>query len=567
MSQWAELRHQHFVEGVPKKALARRFGLDIKTVRRALAREVPPRRAPVVRPRLLDPHRAAIEAWLREDPKITAKRIGRLLEPAAGSVKERTLRQYVARLRAELFPKEAFVHRTHVPGRTMETDFGESWAIVAGELRKVKFVVSTLPHCNAYFGRAYPVERLECLLDGLAEGFAYFGGVPERVVLDNTSLVVKKVLRGRDRELTGAFDAFRGQYPFAAELCARGKGNEKGSVETGVKYVRNNVFRPMPNVASFEALNAFMLEELDRDMDRRTLPDGRTVRQAWQAEREHLHPLPAHRPETCRQKSYVANKFGHVVVKRETYSVPIEYAYRAVWVKAYFDHVDICVNDKVVASHERAFKPGAMHLDPHHVLPLLERKHRAVNEATALHGAVFPEVFVRLRAELAHATRKPDQEWVRVLLLAQEHGEDAVKAAAGEALDRGSGRLETIQQILRSGARAPDDPASSTVPTHASLLAITIDEPELNDYDDLGDETDAEAEGAAVSRGGSQDPVPVHGERQLAAHGRGGAPAPAEPRRVPGRPDEPGGEQAAGAADPAPDEGREVSAAQDAGGL
>ena len=30
MSQWAELRHQHFVEGVSKKTLARRFGLDVK---------------------------------------------------------------------------------------------------------------------------------------------------------------------------------------------------------------------------------------------------------------------------------------------------------------------------------------------------------------------------------------------------------------------------------------------------------------------------------------------------------------------------------------------------------
>ncbi len=535
MSQWAELRHQHFVEKVPKKALARRFDLDIKTVRRALACEEPPRRAPVVRPRLLDPHREAIEALLREDPKITAKRIGRLIEPAAGRVKPRTLRKYVARLRAELFPKEAFVHRTHAPGRTMEADFGESWAIVAGELRKVKFLVTTLPHSNAYFGRAYPVERLECLLDGLAEAFAFFGGVSERVVFDNTSLVVKKVLRGRDRELTRDFDAFRGQYPFAAVLCAPRKGNEKGSVETGVKYVRNNVFRPMPNVASFEALNALMLEELAHDMDLRTLPDGRTVRQAWQAEREHLRPLPAHRPETCRQKSYVANKFGHVVVKRETFSVPIRYAYRPVWVKAYFDRVDICLNEQVVASHGRTFKAGALHLDPQHVLPLLERKHRAVDEATALRDGVFPEVFLRLRTALAKATRKPDQEWVRVLLLAQEHGEDAVEAAVEQALERDSGRLETVQQILRCGEPALDRRPSATVPTGEALLAITIAEPELADYDDLGDETDAEDEGAAVSRGGPEDPVPVHGECQLAAHGRGGAPTPARPRRVPGR--------------------------------
>jgi hypothetical protein len=37
VSQWAEIRQMHFVEGVPKKAIARRLGVDVKTVRRVVA--------------------------------------------------------------------------------------------------------------------------------------------------------------------------------------------------------------------------------------------------------------------------------------------------------------------------------------------------------------------------------------------------------------------------------------------------------------------------------------------------------------------------------------------------
>ena len=44
----------------------------------------------------------------------------------------------------------------------------------------------TLPACNSYFAKAYPVERLECLLDGMSEAFQWFEGVPSRSVLDNT---------------------------------------------------------------------------------------------------------------------------------------------------------------------------------------------------------------------------------------------------------------------------------------------------------------------------------------------------------------------------------------------
>ena len=60
--------------------------------------------------------------------------------------------------------------------------------------RKVKYLVATLPFSNAYFAKAYAVERLESLLDGIESAFRYYGGVMDRVVLDNTSLAVKAVL-------------------------------------------------------------------------------------------------------------------------------------------------------------------------------------------------------------------------------------------------------------------------------------------------------------------------------------------------------------------------------------
>ena len=227
MSQWAEIRHLHLVEGVSKKEIARRLQLDVKTVRRAVGRETPLVRVSAPRARSLDPWRERIERWLREDRKLTAKRVRRLLLPLAGAVSPRTVRSYVAVLRRRVTSKEAFVHRSVAPGTTMEVDFGESWVDVGGAACKVKYLVATLPYSNAYFAKAYPVERLESLLDGIESAFRYFGGTVDRVVLDNTSLAVKKVLAGRDRVQTEAFEGFRGAYPFRAEFCAPAKGWEK----------------------------------------------------------------------------------------------------------------------------------------------------------------------------------------------------------------------------------------------------------------------------------------------------------------------------------------------------
>ena len=165
MSQWAEVRHLHLVEGVPKKEIARRLKLDVKTVRRAIGRPTPPVRVSPQRVRSLDPWRKQIEEWLHDDPRLTAKRVRRLLLPLAGPVSQRTVRRYVAALKSEVKTKEAFVHRSALPGATMEVDFGETWVDLAGAPCKVKYLVATLPYSNAYFAKAYPIERLESLLD------------------------------------------------------------------------------------------------------------------------------------------------------------------------------------------------------------------------------------------------------------------------------------------------------------------------------------------------------------------------------------------------------------------
>lgn len=485
VSQWAEIRHMHHVDGVPRKEIARRMGLDVKTVRRALGRD----RAPLARespPRgkRLDRWRGKIEGLLKSAPRISAKRIARILEPEAGALCERTVRKYVAELRGQLFAKEAFVHRTPILGDAMEVDFGESWAEIGGRRQKVKYIVATLPASNSYFAKAYPAERLECLLDGIAEAFAWFGGVPRRAVLDNTSLAVRKVLKGTDRIENQRFQAFRGEWILHVDFCAPGKGWEKGSVERGVEYVRGLVFRPVPKVASFDELNAWILAELDRDLDRRRLRDGRTAREALAAEREHLRPLPDHRPETCRVLTCVADKFAHVRVDRSTYSLPTNYARQVVTCKLFHDRIVVAHAERVIARHERSFLEGSIVIDPLHVLALLERKHRAVGESTAIGQWKLAETFHELREALRGEVRKPDQEWIGVLRLLETHSMEEVESAVLAALKRGSPRLETVRLLLRQVS----EPSQRLAPIdleRKDLAELEVAEPVLSDWDAL----------------------------------------------------------------------------------
>ena len=489
MSQWAEVRHMHLSQGISKKEISRRLGLDVKTVRRALGSGSGPVRGARGRPgrrSMLEAWRGRIEGWLRSESRLSAKRIGSLLEQAgAGPFNERTVRQYVSRLRRDLFPREAFVHRMHEAGETLEVDFGESWVVVGDRRHKVKFVVATLPFSNVYFAKAYRIERLECLLDALSSAFRFFGGLPSRVVLDNTSLAVKEVLTGRDRTETEAFAGFRGAWPFAAEYCAPRKGWEKGSVEGGVQFVRDNFFRPMPQVSSWEDLNSCLQRGLLADMDRRRVEDGRSVREAFEQERQRLRPLPAHPPEACRVLARVADKFGHVRVDRSHYSVPIIHAWQPVVAKVFHDQVLIAKGDEVVASHGRSFEAGSKVLDVTHVLPLLEHKHRAVGEATALKLWRVPPSLEKVRSELRRHTRRPDREWVQILRLMERHSQQDLERCAAQALERGSPRLETIEMLLRSGGPSEPVALERLALERPDLSALDVAPAILENYDDL----------------------------------------------------------------------------------
>lgn len=485
VSQWAEIRQMHLVDGVPKKEIARRFGLDVKTVRRALEQGSAPlvRKSPP-RERRLDPCRGKMIELLRDEPKISAKRIGRLLGPGAAGIGERTIRKYVESLRRELFPAEAYVHRTQRPGETMEADFLDTLVRVGGVFHRAKVLNVTLPASNSYFAKAYPVERLECLLDGLGASFAYFGGLPRRVVLDNTSLAVKKVLPGTEREETRAFHAWRGAFPLAADFCAPAKGNEKGSVERGNEYVRGLFFRPIPEAATWDELNARLLVELEQDLDCRKLSDGRTARQALIAEREHLRPLPPRLPECCRIVSCVADKYGIVRVDRSQYSVPSELAQHPLLAKIFWDRIALVERDRQVATHSRSFTDGTYVLDARHILRLLEKKHRAIGESTAIQQMQLPPTLHELRMELRGKVRKPDREWVRVLRLLEEYSMDELERAVSTALERESPSLETIRMLLRQQSQTMPVLVPAQV-ANESLAAIEVLPAALDAYDEL----------------------------------------------------------------------------------
>ena len=224
MELYAAVRRSVYVEGLSERAAARRFGLARETVRKMLRYRLPPgyRRAQPIRRPKLDAFTGVIDQILREDqsrPKKqrhTAKRIGERLRAEYGFTGGDTIvKAYVRAQR--LGGQEMFVPLAHPPGDA-QADFGEALVVIAGVECKAHYLVVDLPHSDDGFVKAFPAETTEAFCDGHNAAFTYFGGVPRRIVYDNTKLAVARILGDGTRQRTQVFSELQSHYLFDARF-------------------------------------------------------------------------------------------------------------------------------------------------------------------------------------------------------------------------------------------------------------------------------------------------------------------------------------------------------------
>ena len=305
MELYAEVRRSVYVEGLSERAAARRFGLARETVRKMLRYRRPRgyRRAQPIRRPKLDAFTGIIDQILREDqhrPKKqrhTAKRIGERLRAEYGFMGGDTIvKAYVREQR--LGGQEMFVPLAHPPGDA-QADFGEALVVIAGVECKAHYLVVDLPHSDDGFVKAFPAETAEAFCDGHNAAFRYFGGVPRRIVYDNTKLAVARILGDGTRQRTRVFSELQSHYLFDDRFGRPGKGNDKGKVEGLVGYARRNFFVPIPRFGSWDALNTDLECQCRERRGRRLRRHTETIGERFERDRPALLPLPPVPYDAC----------------------------------------------------------------------------------------------------------------------------------------------------------------------------------------------------------------------------------------------------------------------------
>jgi len=466
-------------DGWSIRETARRTGWSRQAIRKALAAPAAPPRYELSAARpspVMDPYLPFVRQWLADDESAprkqrhTARRIyDRLVAEHGFPGAEVTVRQAVARLRGAR--REIYVPLEAPWGQIAQADFGGAVVTLAGVRTEVALFCLRAKASKVPFVVAYPTEKLEAFLAGHVEAFAFFRGVFAELWYDNPKTAVVKILAGPARDEHERLSALRAHYLFDSSFCTPGCGNEKGSVENLVGYVRRNALVPVArSFATLAAVNQHLRAWCERERVRHC--------EAWRVERAALQELPAHPFSPSVSRPVVATKTSLVSVDRVRYSVPVACAGTTLRAESFVGHVELYRGAERVAVHERSYVRGEVVLELAHYLEAFARKPRAALSCAALASA--DPVFTRAR-DLA--LRSPDghRSFAEILLLGREFGLEGLAEALRESLAGGGPTsAQHVRQIaLNAAHRAP---ARVVVP---SGLALSLPAPDLACYDAL----------------------------------------------------------------------------------
>lgn len=410
------VRKAYFRDKKSKRQIARELGIHRDTVTRLLERQAgerPSYRLPHAKTRpVTGMVLGVIEAWLKADEEAprkqrhTAQRIYRRLQEEYGfQGSERRIREIVAKLRQK--PKESFLPLGFQPGEMAQVDWAEVTVDLAGVRTKVQLFCLVLNYSGALYCQAFERANQEAFFEGHTQAFAFLGGVPKTITYDNLTSAVKKILQGKNREENERFVVFRSGWLFDSRFCRPARGNEKGRVENMVKYAERNLFTPVPCVNDLQELNVLLRERCLAYQGHIQARQNQTVGERLQAEQPALLPIPIHPPECCRIVSLKADKSALVQFETNRYSVPSEYAYQMLWLKAFVDRIEITNRESVIASHARLLGRFQESIRFEHYRKTLERKPGALGHLRAVdkeplpprspkpERPTYPQVYVR----------------------------------------------------------------------------------------------------------------------------------------------------------------------------
>jgi transposase len=193
---------------------------------------------------LLSPWADQIHRWLKED-RLQVTRIQELLESHHCTVDYTALRRFIARRQWGKNNHNTVRMADTAPGEVAEMDFGRFGMLFDPESSRRRLVwamVIVLAYSRHSFVWPLFGQQLGDIIEGLEACWAFFGGIPKYLVIDNFPAAVAGADPLNPR-LTRGFLEYAQCRGFFADPARVRHPQDKPKVENGVRFVKERLFK------------------------------------------------------------------------------------------------------------------------------------------------------------------------------------------------------------------------------------------------------------------------------------------------------------------------------------
>src|SRR5712692_719432 len=334
------------------------------------------------------------------------------------------------------------------PGEEMQHDTSPHEVELAGKKRKVQTASAVLCYSRMLFFQCYPTfQRFDCKVF-LTDALRYFSGASERVMIDNTHVVV---LRGTGREMVAVPEmvAFAERFAFRFVAHELGHANRSARVERPFWFIENN-FLAGRTFSSWEDLNQQARQWCDKVNSTYKKHIRAVPRELFAVERLHLKLLPAWIPEVYRLHQRLVDVEGYVALHTNRYSVPVDWIGRRVEVRETKDKIEIQREARNLVTHTRIADAEhqrimlAQHRPPRS--QGIERPDPHPEEKAILEAA--PELADYVAAMKQRGRKAPTLALRQLLRLVREYPREPLLAAMREAARYGLYDLDRLERMI-----------------------------------------------------------------------------------------------------------------------
>jgi len=365
------------------------------------------------------------------------------------------VKRLVRRIRQAVPPKVTS-RLTFAPGEAAQVDFGAGPLLAdprTGELRKSWFFVMTLCWSRHQYAELVWDQKVMTWLACHRRAFHWFGGVPERVIIDNAKCAITKACIN-DPEVQRAYGEYAEGYGFRIDPCPPHDPQKKGIVESGVKYLKRS-FLPLRDFLHRDDAQRQLQEWVVGEAGNRI---HGTTRQAplkrfTEVEKALLQPLPENPPEISEWTRPKVHRDGHIQHGRCYYSVPFRWVGQQLWLRATAGTIRIYAEQELVATHPRLFQPGSFATVKDHLPPEAQAwQTRDVQWCLQMAEGVGPHCHAAVHQLFADRQLVHLRSVQNLLGLRERYSPQRLEAACERALHFGHARYKTVAEILKKGA-------------------------------------------------------------------------------------------------------------------